>query len=91
MREASIIKLARVSAFGAYISLVFFALTWLVRGYQNPDVVWDASTASSPASVIIAMLAGTVGSALGGALCSPPIYFVYWLLWGRIANAMRHE
>lgn len=84
-------KLPHITMIGGYAGIAAFTLCWIGFGFREPDMVWEAFTASSPASVIITMLAGTVASALGGALCALPIYFVYWLLWGRIAKAMRHE
>lgn len=91
-------KLPHICLIGGYAGIATLALGWIALGFRYPDLVWDAFSASSPASVVIAILTGTVASALSGALCALPIYFVYWLLLGRFvkamrraANAMRHS
>lgn len=82
-------KLLRVAGIGACYGMAFVAIASLLFAFREPDVLWDAWSLSSPADIGVTLVAFTVASALGGALCALPIYFVYWLLWGRFANGMR--
>jgi len=86
----SISKLLGVAGIGACCGMAFVALASLLFAFREPNMLWDAWSLSSPARIGVTLVAFTVASAVGGALCSLPIYFVCWLLGSLWPKAVRH-
>ncbi|WP_340151956.1 hypothetical protein [uncultured Sneathiella sp.] len=83
-------KLLRVAGIGACYGMAFVGLASLLFAFREPDLFWDAVSLSSPADIGVTLVAFTVASALGGALCSLQLYFVCWLLRYLWPKAVRH-